>query len=83
MASPPSSPGENAIETEPSPGVATSEVGADGVVYGVTETGDDSAPAPAALEARNLIEYDVPFVRPVIDTGDEVPPDETSLQVPV
>jgi hypothetical protein len=66
---PPSEPGVNANDTEPSPGLATRSVGADGVVRGVTDTADDSAPSPATFTAFSLIVYGVPFVSPVINTG--------------
>ena len=70
---PPSEPAVNAIEAEPVPEVATRPVGADGVVRGVTDTADDFAPPPTLLYARSLMLYDVPFVRPVMETGELVP----------
>jgi len=46
-------------------------VGASGTeATGVTLTAFDAAPAPCSVTARNRIEYGVPFVRPVIVTGD-------------
>ena len=74
IAEPLSEPAVNAIDAEPLPGVATSDVGADGVVYGVNEDeAADAVPEPAAFTARNNTEYVVPFVRPEIVTGDVVP----------
>ena len=50
----------------PSPGVPVTEVGASGVVYGVT-AGDavDQEPAPTWFVADTLNTYDVPLVSPV------------------
>ena len=47
------------------PPVAARSVGAPGTATGVTDTGSDPAPLPAALTARTLKMYAVPLVRPV------------------
>ena len=51
------------------PAVADREVGAPGVVYGVSVTVDDAVPAPILFTAFSFTEYEVPFIKPVIDTG--------------
>ena len=68
------------MDAEPFPGRARSDVGADGVVRGVTATAADAVPPPTVLKALRLIEYSVPLVSPVIDDGDEAPPEVTSVQ---
>ena len=80
IAEPPSEPAVKAIEAVVSPGVATTEVGADGLVRGVTDTAEEAVPLPAALMARSLIEYVVPFVSPLIVIG-EARSSTVSLQV--
>jgi hypothetical protein len=46
--------------------VAETEVGAPGVVAGVTETdAEEAVPVPLALVAATRKTYDVPFVKPV------------------
>jgi hypothetical protein len=77
---PPSAPGAKAIDTEPSPGVATNEVGAAGVVRGVDDTADETAPSPMLFTARNLIVYSVPLDRPVIEIGEFVAAGERVVQ---
>lgn len=52
-----------------SPVVMPVIAGAAGVVRGVTVTAADSALSPIALTARILIEWVVPFVRPVTVIG--------------
>ena len=69
IAAPPFAPAVKAIEAEPLPAVATSPVGADGTLRGVTATEADAAPAPAALAARSCTLYGVPLVRPGMVTG--------------
>ena len=61
----------NAIDAEPMPAVALKEVGADGTAAGANEPeATDSAPEPTEFTARNFTVYAVPFVRPLIVTGD-------------
>lgn len=82
MALPPVDVGAvNAIEAVVLPAVATSDVGAPGTVYGVTETDDEADPVPAALTALSKIVYVVPFVKPVIETGDVVCAGENAVYV--
>ena len=71
----------NDTETEPFPGVATKDVGAEGVERGDTDTDDDSAPSPAAFTARNFTLYELPFDRPVIVTGDDVTAGANAVQL--
>ena len=59
----------NATDTLPLPGVTTSPDGAPGTVRGVTLTGTDAAPAPAAFTARTRTRYDVPFTSPDTTSG--------------
>ena len=58
MVEEPSDPGEvNAIEADPSPGVATNEVGIHAVERGVTDAADAAAvPSPTAFTARSFTE---------------------------
>ena len=42
IAEPPLAPAVNASDTEPSPGVATKEVGANGTVVGTVDDDDDA-----------------------------------------
>ena len=51
MAFPPFAPGVKLIVAEPSPALADKEVGAEGIVEGVTETEDDAELSPRALTA--------------------------------
>ena len=53
IAEPPVEPAVKAIDAEPLPGVATSDVGAAGVVTGVTDTAADETPLPTAFTARS------------------------------
>ena len=46
--------------------------GANGVVYGVVEVPVAAAPAPAAFTARSCGVYGVPFVNPVMASGEVV-----------
>ena len=76
IAAPPSDPAVNAIEAEPLPAVATSEVGAAGVVAGVNdEDATEAAPLPATFTARSFTVYATPLVTPML-AGDEVVPRE-------
>lgn len=61
--------------------VAVSPVGAPSTPTGVTDTGDDAVPAPETVTARSLTEYAVPFVRPVMVTGDVESVGDTAVQV--
>ena len=70
----------NAIDAEPSPGVATRSVGADGVVRGVDDTADETAPSPMLFTARNVMVYSVPLDRPVIEIGEVVAAGERVVQ---
>ena len=47
---------------------------------GVTDTAAEDSPLPVAFTARNVMLYLVKAVSPVIDTGEDVPPLETSAQ---
>jgi hypothetical protein len=57
-------------------------VGAPGSALGVPLPGAEATPSPAALTARRRIEYVVPFVRPLIVSGDEVTPPDTHVVPP-
>ncbi|CAB4616129.1 unannotated protein [freshwater metagenome] len=59
----------NAIDAERFPGVATSPVGAEGTVRGVTKTGSDGRLGPAAVIARILIDDAVPLMSPEMTNG--------------
>ena len=54
-------------DTLSAPSEATTEtaVGASGAAAGVTETGMDALDVPAPFVAVTVIEYSMPFVRPV------------------
>jgi hypothetical protein len=63
------------------PGVATALLTAPGVVAGVpTAEAIDAVPEPTAFIARSFIVYSVPFVKPVMVTGEEMPA-EVAAQV--
>ena len=82
ITAPPSVPAANANDTEPSPGVATRSVGADGVVRGVNASeAADAAPLPAAFTARNFTVYSTPLVTEIV-AGDEVTAGENANQLP-
>jgi hypothetical protein len=51
------------------PGAADVMVGAPGTVLGVTDTGEDALPVPAALVAATVHEYAVPLASPVTVIG--------------
>ena len=51
MALPPFDPAVKLIDACPSPAVATKDVGAAGVVEGVTETAVEAVPSPLAFTA--------------------------------
>ena len=75
----------NEIDTEPSPGVATNDDGADGDTAGaagVTDTGSEAVPVPTEFTDRSLTLYDVPFVRPLTVTGDDVPASASAQLLP-
>jgi hypothetical protein len=56
------------------PGVAEAEVGAPGIVAGVTLfDGSEAEPSPTAFVATTVNVYAVPLVRPDTTIGDEVP----------
>ena len=64
----------NATDALPSPAVAVTAVGADGVVAGVTALlGVDAALVPIALVAVTVNVYAVPLVRPETVMGELVP----------
>ncbi|CAB4616174.1 unannotated protein [freshwater metagenome] len=65
----PAVPAVKAIETDPFPAVAINPVGAPGRTLGVAVEAPDGRLGPAAVIARNRIEYEVPFTRPVTVTG--------------
>jgi hypothetical protein len=65
----------------PSPAVATSDMGAPGVVYGVDVTLLDAALDPMALMALRRMVYAVPLVSPVITIGDVVDAGEGTVYV--
>ena len=73
----------NAIDTWPLLGVVTRFIGASGTVRGLAVTTKDSAPPPATLTARNLMLYNVPFVKPGTTTGEEVEVGLTATHVSV
>ena len=75
IAAPPFDAGAlNATDALPSPPVATTAVGADGVVAGVTVLlGADAALVPSPLVAVTVKVYAVPFVRPDTAIGELVP----------
>jgi hypothetical protein len=57
-----------------SPGMPDTEVGAPGIVNGVTEEeAEDAALLPTLLVATAVKVYAVPLVRPVTTSGDEAP----------
>ena len=72
MASPPSLPAVKATLSWPLPGVIDVIVGAPGTVRGVPGVEEEAAPEPAAFTARSCTWYVVPFVNPVITTGEAV-----------
>ena len=64
IAEPLSGPGVKVMVAWPLAGAATRAVGAAGAAAGVTVTGVDVAPAPAAFTARRTIVDGVPFLSP-------------------
>ena len=72
IALPPFDPAVNEMDAEALPYAAEREVGADGVVLGVTDAEVDAAPAPLTFTAFNVTLYVVPLVRPVMVTGLDV-----------
>ncbi|CAB4616159.1 unannotated protein [freshwater metagenome] len=79
----PAAPGVKAMVADAFRAVAESEVGAAGSTRGVAVTATDAVPAPNTLTGRNLIEYAVPFVRPMMDTGDVASAGLSAVQTPV
>ena len=77
MTDPPVPPGVHDTSTCESPGLASTDTGASGVLYGVTGGSDlsDTPPVPASLVADTLNTYPVPLVSPVTvaDADVEVP----------
>ena len=74
MALPLLAPAVKAIDADVFPGVATKDVGAAGVVAGVTALdGSDSGPYPNAFRALLVNVYGVPFVNPVTTIGEPLP----------
>jgi hypothetical protein len=84
MGEPPVYPGTKATPSDvPSPpGVIDVMVGAPGNALGVPLAGDEFRPFPAELTARRRTEYVVPFVRPLIVSGDDVTPPDTHVVPP-
>jgi hypothetical protein len=74
-AAPPFNGALKATDAVPSPAVATTELGASGVVLGVTALlGAEATPVPMALVAVTVNVYAVPFVRPGTVIGELAPP---------
>jgi len=75
IALPPSLAGAtNPTLNDPFPRVATTPVGAPGVVAGITAAdATDTVPAPTSLVAVTVHVYDFPFVNPDTVTGDAAP----------
>ena len=66
IADPPSPPAVHDTAAWESPALPTTDTGASGTVYGVTDVDTaDAAPVPAALVADTLNTYPVPLVNPV------------------
>ena len=65
-----------------SPVVSSVIVGGSGLVAGVTDVVDDSAPSPALFTARSLISYSVPRDKP-LDIVNDVDVLPTDTQDPV
>ena len=63
----------NATLSDPSPRVATTPVGAAGVVAGIAAAeAEEAGPAPTAFVAVTVHVYDFPFVRPDTVIGEEI-----------
>ena len=83
IAEPPASTGAvNATDNVSSPGVIDVIAGAPGTVRGVTLTAFDAVPALTPFRARNLTEYSVPFLSPVIVIGLTVEVGLTAFHAP-
>ena len=82
MAAPPLLSGVSQVSvTSPSPGIASSMRGIDGVVAGVADT-VAASPSPCVFTARTSNPYDVPLVRSITvtcrsDSGIQSPPRST------
>ena len=59
----------NVTVTSPSPGEATTSVGANGTP-GVTDTASEGSPATPPTTPRRAMSYFIPLVKPGIVTGD-------------
>ena len=82
IVAPPSGPAKKATSICASPAVTPVIVGAEEYVAGTAVTVSvDPVPAPAALTARSDTVYDVPFVNPVMITGDRVSAGLSAVQV--
>ena len=62
-------------------GDAVAAAGADGTVKGFDNTASDATPLPFTFTARIRVEYTVPFVRPVMTSGDVVTGDTEGVHV--
>ena len=58
-------------------------VGAPGSALGVPLAGEELAPPPAELTARNSTEYNVPLVSPLMVSGEAVTPPEIQVVPPL
>jgi hypothetical protein len=81
MAEPPFDAGAvNETVRVPSVEVMPEIVGAPGAVYGVPALGEEAEPGPTTFTAFKETEYEVPFARPVIISGEDVETGERVVQ---